>query len=220
MTTKREAARFLEQLRKQRPEMALVGRIAILPPIRHFLRYILVDRTSSASICEINRIVQPLYVPAGFIIANLSTRIWPPHDFQWRVHDPADAAEFAKIAGPFLELIGAVDTPQAFIELEWADHPLHHVSRDFLEFPHRLFDGDLGRALELLQAPDWLTKRQWQPVLEGLGLWDALRERGSAIPGEKKRLLAEWFRDRERRSVAALNIGHLWEDTPLPPDTV
>lgn len=69
-------------------------------------RYILVNRTSSTAIGEPNRTVQQLYVPAGFIIANLAERIRRPHCGWWRVRDPMDAEEFAEIADPFLDLIG------------------------------------------------------------------------------------------------------------------
>lgn len=216
MTTQAEVRRFLMPLCARFPEIVLVGRLAILPPVSHYLRFISIASSGNAEFCEPHRIAEALYVPRQFAIWNLSTLIRPPQRGRWRVRNMEDAATFAETASPQLDLLRNVDTPQAFIALEWADHPPELVPREQLEFPHRLFNGELDRARELLQKLDWLTKSQWQPVLSELGLWDALQENGSVLPADGRRRLAAWFKERERRAVEALKIGHLWIDEPVP----
>ena len=220
MNTKAEVKRFLQPILAACPELVLVGRTAVIPPVRHFLRCIFVSSGNPAELCCPTGIVVPLYVPVAFISDGISIRLVRPGGGLWRVREPESAIQFAKIGSSFVEQVRAIDSPHAYLERQRAELAPNPIREKYLELPHRLFSGEFERVRELLHEPDWTTFRQWRPALENIGLWDSLRKPGSPLSGDETKRLARWFHERERESLAAEEIGHLWEDTPMPLDTI
>ncbi|MBK8455970.1 MAG: hypothetical protein IPL47_01695 [Phyllobacteriaceae bacterium] len=220
MTTKAEVKRFLQPMLAACPELVLVGRTAVLPPVRHYLRCIYIRSGRRSEFCWPTGIVAPLYVPVAFLNDGINVRLARPGGGLWRVREPESAIQFAKIGSSFVEQVRAIDSPHAYLERQRTELTPHPIREKFLELPHRLFSGEFERVRELLQEPDWITFLQWRPALENIGLWDSLHKPGSSLSSDETKRLARWFHERERESLAAEEIGHLWEDTPMPLDTV
>ena len=75
--------RYLKPLLKQRGDLALVGRLLIIRPVRHLMRGALLDRTSNKYCFQIWRYINPLYGWAGGVGYDK-----PIHGVVWRVWEP------------------------------------------------------------------------------------------------------------------------------------
>lgn len=219
MTTAVEARRFVRILLEKHPELIWTDRCVIDSPVRHYIRYFLIDRGMDPEIFKPQWNVKPMYRERRRLGGTMFVRHLrhPTAAFkQWYRDDPEAPLVFAAAARRPLRVMRAVDTPQDFIEFERLDKPPYLHSHDEMEIPHRLVAGQLDRARELLVKVRPAAFGFWKTELERFGVWDALLRHGSAISAAERKKIADFFHTVERKSVESLKLRSIWEPTPFP----
>ena len=220
MTTAAHAKQFLKPLLERHLELLYSKRCVIDSPVRHYIRYVIIDRSSDPTEFVPYWNVYPLYFGAESLgVRWFAGNIRHPSRVWWKTLDSLETEQFAAMAEPLLAEMRRIDTPEAYIAFERLDNPPHLNSHEDLEIPHRLVAGHLDRARDLLASPRRWTWHLWKPKLEAIGVWDSLLRQGAGMPAGDRKRLADYFHARERRSVEALKIQPIWAPTPFPLET-
>jgi hypothetical protein len=85
--------RYLKPLLKQRSDLALMGRLLIMRPVRHLLRGVFFDRTSDKYRFQVVRYITPLFpVEGGFgyrqEIHSVEWKVWQPYFKDMPIRSP------------------------------------------------------------------------------------------------------------------------------------
>ncbi len=218
MTTAAQAKRLSRPLLARHPELVLVGRMIVLRPVRHVLRAIYIDRTSSAGEFVPRWSVMHLFQLYKAISFNLGADLYKPRPTPWHdrypklwwVDDPAtpellaEAIETAAL--PELEPLGELE---AFYQhlISVKDHAYH-----LRPYQQVIVEAARGRLDEVRvicrdELSRWSEKDEYVRLPKQICERLAEHDTASIIA-----LLHEW----EATTVQNLKIEHLWEPTPFP----
>jgi hypothetical protein len=200
--------RYLKPLLKQRNDLALVGRLLIIRPVRHLLRGAFFDRTGDKYEFEVLRCVKPLFSVWGTfhfgfctdVHSSLVWRSWEPH-FEALLFDALDEDVF--------QAVGKMTSLAQFGgDLGIGD--LRHNDQFEVRVAALVLAGQRERAAELIEMELARTER----VGHGYGHHLA-GEQKALLERDVESLCAE-FHARESRAAEVLKLGDAWEPAPFP----
>ena len=192
--------RYLKPLLKQRSDLALVGRMLIIRPVRHLLRGVFFDRTGSKSAFKIWRFVKPLYRISRKSIG-CADDIPTPADQVWHPH--FEPLLFDLLAEDIFDRVGRITT--------------------YDEFAHELGERS-PRAT--MTSGCWRSSSRVNvnaPARSSMRLNDPTRRPSERAGrnGTKISSTGTWMRFTRRftlmrpRSAKKLKLGDIWEPTPF-----
>ena len=219
MTTIAQVRRALKPLLEQRADLALVGRILVIKPIRHILRGVYIDRRS-----DLNR-----FEPLSVVLHLFEYRTWMP--LMWpqslvRGHDTVWQWSDSQAVPALLEAIDQAAIPQ-LQQIDSIEQLIETIDRN--QFRHRLFEspptelhfqialGDLVAAERI--CIDHVSK--WTKSIFGRDEDDwaklrRLKQLCRLVAAGDRAGLAALLHEWEAQTVRNLKIDHLWEPTPFP----
>jgi hypothetical protein len=190
--------RYLKSLLKQRGDLALVGRLLVIRPVRHLLRGALLDRTSDKYSFRIWKYLKPAYadprtVGYGDYIGVANCPVWQPH-FEPLLID-ALAEDIFDQVGRITTLAGLADAidKNRFIEQR---------------ITSLILAGERDRAAEYV---DQIERNERNvPYAKNLA-----RRRWDRVSHELEAVCAECHA-KEAETIKALKLEHIWEPSPFP----
>jgi len=189
--------RYLKPLLKQRSDLALVGRMLIIRPVRHLLRGVFLDRTGSKYSFRILRFIKPLHNSAESIgytneIHTLARHVW---------HPQFEPILFDLLAEDVFDLVGRVTTFDELADESKGDPDNH----DRIRMDAFLLSGQRERASELL---DEIEPSRPHP------LWQAWAKWYRNLLNKDMDGIYKTFHAAEAKSAKELKLGDNWEPTP------
>jgi hypothetical protein len=191
--------RYLKALLKERSDLALVGRLLVIKPVRHILRGVLFDRTGRGSRFRIWRYVLDLCHAGDGSSVGYGDYFFGPRWDVWQPH--FEPALMDALAEDVFDRVGKITT---FDDLaaELSDTNQLYDAR----ITALLLAGERDRALEYLRQIESRDPSYW-------GQWaEARRE----FLTQDFHAVCAAFHDREARAAKALKIEHIWEPSPFP----
>ena len=210
-----QVGRYLKPLLARNADLALVGRLLVVRPVRHVLCAVLIDRQSWAEAVTPTWFMCHVFGPYPKYFLNWGDQFWGR---VWKTTDPdiaeALCTEIEKTALPKLRAITTIEEFLAAIPHTRGGHlldidpptkSLMHLAMGEFDAARPLCQRICGRLDPGPKEPD-VTKAEDA----GAKKLCALLEKGN-IAGIAHTLHA-W----EENNVKALKIAHLWERTPFP----
>jgi hypothetical protein len=223
MTTAAEVKRMVRPLLERNPDLALVGRMIYVKPVRHFARAVLIGRTSSA-----NRFSPRWTVIHLFQVRRIFTLNWGDHldellpglhGFNWPTDAPGIVEGLCqaieKQALPWLRTMSTLELYLAFVSQNLYRHHLYDngtaqiivwVACGYLEAARKICEKNLEA---------W-SKDQPHYDDEDRAKFCRLRELCALLLKDDRVGLAELLHTWEAETVKNFKIEHLWERTPFP----
>jgi hypothetical protein len=219
MVTVAEVKKLVKPLVERHPDLALVGRLIFIKPIRHYLRAVLIDRTSDRCRFKPRWFIDHLFKPRAHYHITWGEEIYRRAPGGWQLSNSETQPKLLeRIEQDVLPKLRAIDTLEKYVAA---------VSDNY--FRHLLFDkpqnkvivdialGDLGAAQTICTGPianhpsnaKFLDEEDRQQFLQVKNLCRLL-----AI-GDRKglaRILHDW----EIVAVKNIKLEHVWEPTPFP----
>ncbi|MEZ5850504.1 MAG: hypothetical protein R3D68_07630 [Hyphomicrobiaceae bacterium] len=232
MTTAAQVKRLVKPLLARHPDLALVGRMIVIRPVRHVLRAIYIDRTRSAAEFRPRWTAFHLFVLRERIGYALGGDVYKPRATTWPRQFP-ELREFAKLwwiedpesPGVLAEAVEAAALPKLapFGDLE--AYYAHLAGHPYFAYHKRpevrvIVEAARGRLDEVRaicrdELPLW-PDNWFGDSPEAI---EIMRRAKSICPlaaaddrAGIARLLHEW----EAATVRNLKIEHLWQPTPFP----
>lgn len=218
MTTVAQVRRLVKPLLMSRQDLTLIGRMIVVPPVRHVLRAVYIDRTGRAERFNPRWTVMHLFEGCQSPWFNLGGDIYKPRPTPWHdryptlwwINDPETPELLADtIEAAVLPKLAPLHDLEAYYKhlISLKDHAYH-----LRPYQRVIVEAARGRLDELRGiCRDDLSKwsddsdliRRPKQICARLAANDAA---GIAS------LLHEW----EATTVRNLKIEHLWEPTPFP----
>lgn len=190
--------RYLKPLLKRRSDLALVGRMLVIRPVRHLLRGGFFDRTGSKDAFQIWRFVKPLHDSIETI--GYADELRTPARQVW--HPQFEPLLFDLLAEDIFEHVGRITTFDEFAD-ELKGHRDPHDRIRMLAF---IFAGQRERADEIL---DEIQRTRPQPHWQNWIKWYR-----SLLNKDMDEIYAT-FHAAEAKSAKELKLGDIWEPTPF-----
>lgn len=219
MAPLREVRSLLMPLLARQEDLAVVGRQLIVTPVRHHIRAVLLDRTSTANCFRPRWYVHHLFSPGlqphiswGQIISGAKGFVWDARN----INTQKELNEkIVSVALPILRRIETLDDFISVIQERWQGH--HLINDDWTRIAVALAMGDIEQARacctdRICNMPDPGPKEapSWKATVAGDKELCKLLRAGDVAGAIAK--LHEW----ERQTVKNLKIEHLWQPTPFP----
>jgi hypothetical protein len=219
MATIREVKSWLKPLLQRHEDLAIVDRLLIVTPVRHHLRAVLVDRTSSADRIMPRWYVHHLFSPRLDPHISWGGTLPGARGFLWDTTNPdMQDVLLDKIETEALPILRRIETLNDFARVimdKWQGH--HLVNDDFAKVVIDLAFGNIELAMaccrnKVCDYPEPgpreadVTRRK---ILGAKQLCNLLQS-GDVRPAVTQ--LHDW----ERQTVKNLKIEHLWQPTPFP----
>jgi hypothetical protein len=187
--------RYLKALLKERSDLALVGRLLVIKPVRHILRGVLFDRTGDKHCFRIWPYLQDLCHAYGEHGVGYLSYI---HDSQWDVRKPYfEPLLMDALAQDVFEHVGKLATfGDLAVELSWKSQFQHQ------HFTALVLAGEHARAEEFIRESDDAGSSEWAENQRNY-----LRD----IDTVCAKLHA-----REAKAVRELKLENIWEPSPFP----
>jgi hypothetical protein len=187
-----------------------------LVPIRHLIQSITIDRTSEAARCRPTWGVSALLQDLEFMSLGFGQRMRRSGPSAlWWLSDPTLPDSLIQAAEEeALPALRAVDDLQAYLSfairegfarVKWSPRYVKYL----------MALGELDKARDTLKA-DVRADKYWAPVLDSIGVREALMHDGDRLATKHRAAIAELLHEREARSVANLKLEKFWERTPFP----
>ena len=214
MTTARDAKRLVRPLLERHDDLSMVGAFLIVPPVRHFIRAVLIGRLGS------REWFRP--VAASNFLFECQFNFTFHHDdylhpkskeMRWRLDTPGVGAALCEVIEDVaLPKLRRQETLEEF-------RSRYGVNGGFFEFRKFTLDaacGDFESADRLsgivlnlpMREPHWRRYREeHERIVSSLCPLVAARDRAGIAA-----LLNAW----EAATVKALKLEHLWEPSPFP----
>lgn len=194
--------RYLKPLLKQRSDLALLGRLLIIRPVRHLLRGVYFEATGDKYGFYMVRYVAPLFpVDGGFGYRSRVHRmaVWEPH-FNELLFDALAEDIFDRVAE--ISSLSDFASKLDLTALEGRDRFQHTRVAAFV------LGGQPARAAELIESigrsdPDRPYVKTW------------VKTQRAFLDRDIGSVCAE-FHAREAESAKELKLGKIWEPAPFP----
>jgi hypothetical protein len=218
MTTVAQVKQAIQPLLQRNPDLALVGRLIVLKPVRHILCGISLGRSLDPSLFVPTWAVIFLFEPCDGFSYNWGERVYGPSGV-WDVSDP-DLPETlsAAIEGEALPLLRPVKVIDDFVRFTSIDR----FPQTFLDgYEHRKVFVDVARGdLEAARSIcEYMTtsraKGRYLPEMQEE--YDRVtKELCPLIAANDRTGLARLLHTYEAQSVKNLKLEKFWEPTPFP----
>jgi hypothetical protein len=219
MATIREIKTLLKPLLQRHHDLEIVGRELIVKPVRHHLRTVLIDRTSSANRVSPRWYIHHLFSPRLSPHISWGESLSGKKGYLWETSDPAMQADLIEqiesVALPILRRIETLDDFTATIMERWQGH--HLINDDWTRIAIEFALGNVDQAREYCTEyvcnfadPGPKAADVWRSKILGTQKLCRLLQAGDVASGVA--LLHEW----ERQTVKILKIEHHWQPTPFP----
>jgi hypothetical protein len=212
-TRPRDVRRYLRSLLRQRGDLALVGDLLFIRPIRHLLRGASLCRSSYKYSLEMAGGFIPLYdrkSGTDRLIEGVAFEVWQPH---------FEPLLMATLADEIFDKIGKTMTLADFA----TEQSHRYARRGFPEIASMVLAGELDRAAAYVEEIERKSERE-------VGAWVDDIEQKRWIEGEAKHpARMHWeslvkdveatcaeYRAREIKTVKAMRLERFWEPAPFP----
>jgi len=191
---------YLRPLLQQRKDLALVGRMLVIRPVRHLLRGAFLGRTSNRYTFQVWRYITPLYAASpdrlgyGGYVHRHAYEVWQPH-FEPLLIDT--------LAEDIFEGLGKITSLSDFACLQSGKGDSFEVGLTSL-----FLGGASAQADEYLAGLPASAQR----VKDARRVLKSLRQ--AFFSNGRERAIAE-FHAREGAAAKALKIEHIWEPAPF-----
>jgi hypothetical protein len=222
MTTVAQVRQVLQPLLKRNPDLALIGRLIVVRPVRHILRGVYIDRSIASELFIPTATAIFMFKPRDDITLQWGERV---HRRQrggsgvWDVADPHTSEIMCKeIEAQALEALRPIQTIDDFVAFVSPERfPDTHL--DLYEDLKVYIDaarGDFAAARSIcnFMATDWGKlkylpdmKEEYDRITQELCPLIASNDRGG---------LARLLHRYEAQSVKNLKLEKVWEATPFP----
>ncbi|MFG1420794.1 hypothetical protein [Roseixanthobacter liquoris] len=220
MTTLREVKLLVSPLLEKNKDLALIGRVIVIKPVKHVLKGIFIDRTSMADCFDVGLSMMFLCFKYDYFTISLNNPVYPPRAGLWLLSDPGISKtvcdRIEEIALPKLQALGS-DIDYIRSRRETNPSILQRTGAGY--FLYRIAEGSLDEARDLI-ATSPFAAHMWLPHLKRLGLDEKLLALGNKLSCEDRLILANFLHEREAYSVEKLKLGKIWERTPFPLETL
>ncbi|MFG1461254.1 hypothetical protein V5F77_00010 [Xanthobacter sp. DSM 24535] len=219
MTNVKEVKQLLAPLLDRRHDLALIGRLVVIKPVRHFLRGVFVERTVYARACDPRWLVMKLYRRYDDISLSPAQHLFRKDKKPWLLDLP-DTSEMLcdAVEVQIQEMSSRGDDIDTYID---KSTPRSEAYLKYYGAAHALDDialGDLDSARDLISTYE-SAAHVWLPHLKRLGLDEKLLALGNKLSLEDRVTLAGLLHEWEAYSVEKLKLGKIWERTPFPLET-
>lgn len=222
MATAKELKKLLEPLLARNDDLVLVGRTIVVRPVRHIMRAVLIDRTSSADVLSPKWYLHHFCTPSQWMHLSWGGDIYRGERKLWRVSDLESPERLASAIEGVLPRLRAIAGFAEFIP-EVRAHP---YARHHLDWPKvrvvieaALGNLDAARALcaeKIVAAPPPPADNPEFIFRQDAGARELCRRLQSGdIPGVAA-LLQQW----EAALVKQEKLEPFWERTPFPVETM
>ena len=113
MTTVAQVKKAVQPLLQRNPDLALVGRMVVIKPVRHILRGIFIDRSLDADLFVPTWFVMFMFKLNESITFSWGDRIYHPTPGRWDINDPQASPlmceEIERVALPLLRKVQSID---------------------------------------------------------------------------------------------------------------
>lgn len=223
MTTAAGVKNLVQLLLARHPKLVLARRLIVLPPIRHVISAILIDRTSMPVGFTPCWATNCLFDPQHEFYLSYGSRIFPPPGVDWEIDRPNIQLELAEtVEQSGLPEIRAIKTIEHF--RDFATHGLEGPGRRLNEnqLQNLYVQIAMGQFDEAEKACNYLKQRRSiyshacfdadiRRIKELVGPLLLARDRGGLAA-----LLHEW----EEITVNKLGLKKHWQPSPFPLETV
>jgi hypothetical protein len=206
LTTSADVKRAMQPLLERHDDLALLGRMLIIKPVRHILRFVCIDRRSSPNIFVANTAVNLSFLKFG----GWSLSGGRPLYIHQRLWDIRDAES--------IELLRNMIDEEALPELRninSIDDFVAHRSKDpknsryfFANYNMRttiaIAKGDLEGAISIIDPALADGSQEWVPKYY------------SALVARDRIALANFLHEQQIQSIKTLKLEKYWESTPFP----
>ncbi|MFG1397605.1 hypothetical protein [Roseixanthobacter pseudopolyaromaticivorans] len=220
MTTAREVKKLVSPLLAKNDDLILIGRAIVFRPVKHVLRGVYIDRTSSADLFYVALSVISLFFRQDDFTMKRDGAIYPPHKKLWLISDPEVSETLCKqiedVALPRLRALGS-DLDYIRSRQEKDPYTLNRAAPTYALY--RIAEGNLDAARDLIVTSEYAS-HFWLPHLKRLGLDEKLLTLGNKLPHADRLTLAGLLHEWEAYSVEKLKLGKIWERAPFPLETM
>ena len=225
MIKSRKIVRSASVLLQRNPDLVVCGRDIVVTPIRHFMRFVMMDGASNPDVFRPRWAMSHLFQRSRRRPTNYVGDISFPQYGLWRHSDPATpqlfAQEVERDALPFLRSVVSLadyvafgDAAQDAHDFQWTTN---HIEMRLCIV--RAAMGDIDRALhDCERTAAGLTQWSRSPDLKDeveLVVQELLPRLRSGDRASIAQLLHSW----EAFTVNANKLEHLWKPTPFPIET-
>jgi len=218
MTTVRQVKKLLTPLAARHDDLEVVGRWLYLKPVRHLLRGVVVDRTSSANWFRVRWATMSLCEPRHSLPLNWGGQVYPTEGLWFWSNPSLQDDVYHAIEEQALPALRAIQTLDDFFAFA-SDR------ERFGLWPFDLFTL-LRVGVDCARGDLDSARAGCAELNSGLSRWEdpELREEFDRVTGElcpllaaddragMARLLHQW----EAYTVEKLKIGHIYQPTPFP----
>lgn len=219
MTTAREVKKLVTPLLARNDDLVLIGRAIVFRPVRHVMRGVYIDRTSSADLFYVALSIIVLFSGQDDFTMVRGGAIYPPQKGLWLLSDPGVSETLCKqiedVALPRLRNIG---DDFEYIRSRQSEDPSWLIRAGATYTLYRIAEGNLDAARDLIATSEFAA-HVWLPHLKRLGLDEKLLALGNKLSHEDRLTLAGLLHEWEAYSVEKLKLGKIWERTPFPLET-
>ena len=204
--------RLVRPLLTGQPELALIGRMIVIPPVRHVLRAIYLDRSGRAERFSPRWTALSLFELRGDITFSLGGDIYKPRPTPWHEEyptlwwndDPETPQVLVEAIETLLPKLAPLDDFEAFYQhlISVKDHAYH-----LRPYQRVVVEAARGRLDEVRKICRDEFSRWPSKSAEAICALLAENDIAGIVA-----LLHEW----EATTVRNLKIEHLWEPTPFP----
>jgi hypothetical protein len=219
MTTIADVKRLVQPVLERNPDLALVGRLLVVKPVRHLLRGVYIDRSLDPSIFTPTWAAIFLFEPTDSFTFNWGDRLYRTSHGPWDVNNPkTQAAMVEEIEGTALPILRPIESLDDFVTFtsrgRFPSKALegYHLRKIVVDVARGDLDSARAICAELIGGR---TRWSWSPRMRE----DFERITNTLCPligANDKPALATLLHEWEAHSVEKLKIGQLWQRTPFP----
>jgi hypothetical protein len=226
MTTAAQVRKLVKPLLARHPDLALVGRMIVVPPVRHILRAIHIDRTGDSCRFKPKWLVIHLFERSQRVWLNLGGDIYKPRPTSWHrespnlwwIDDPASPEVLVEaVEAAVLPRLAVLDVfENYYAHLTSVEHHTYHL-RPYQRVIVEAARGRLDEVRticrdELSKWPDDTYGKRPEEI-------DIIRLPKMICPlaaADNRAGIAALLHEWEATTVKNLKIEHLWQPTPFP----
>jgi hypothetical protein len=189
--------RYLKPLLELRSDLVLVGRMLVIRPVRHLLRGVFLDRTSSKHQFRVYQYISPLYAASRESLGYGELRDYEGLD----VRDPYFEPRLMDFLARSLDDLGQVRTLGEFAARLSGESEYYSACVDAL-----VLAGEADRASDYVRRAERDDPRWWKSWTES---------QRALLSRDVESICAE-YHVHEAKAAKALKLGDAWDASPFP----
>lgn len=222
MTTVAQVKNLVKPLLERHADLALVGRFIYVRPVQHFVRAILIGRTSSPDDFNPRWAVMHLFEARRFFALSWGDYLYNERSSRpglWKVSQPDLSEALAEqIEGkvlPILRGINSLDDYMKFVSQHYFRHQLFDWPQSKIIADVALGDLASAKAIAERNIERWSIDQPYYDE-EDRQKYRRIRELCACLAEGDRAGLARLLHEWEGYTVNKLKIEYLWQPTPFP----